>query len=496
MTGPEEQPAAPEPATPTTSAPRPPLSKVMLAMDVVDTLRHHRSIVETELNEDVRERALIERVRAIYEAQGIDVPDEVIREGVEALARDRFTYKPPERTLAVRLAELYVRRGFYAKIALVLLALGGAVWGTKAYANHKQDQALIQGFTARVDDQDRMTSAVEGRLGAVERNLQGIAPDARPAVIAELATDARARLDQVRERMQAWQASHDPLPAADYPEQKSQGDKQFETRRDFIASVSRDVGLIESSIQVISLLRKTSKEIGSTMAMLGGMSISDEDSVRIETMRKAAIAAIEAGDATRGKERVAQLATLVRSLRAAERAKQDIRSELALLDMNIRGLPTLNEDIANELDALRERAEGNVKAARISEAQNIVRELTWMVGVLDQAYEMRIISRHGVKSGLWRHPVGRPNVRNYYIQVEAIGADGRPQTLEFKNEEHGKMVKSNRVAIRVPKSVYEAVKKDKLDNGIVDNFVFGTKRRGEREPDYEYETDGGWITGE
>ena len=41
---------------------------------------------------------------------------------------------------------------------------------------------------------------------------------------------------------------------------------------------------------------------------------------------------------------------------------------------------------------------------------------------------------------------------------EWIGKDGRPMTLEFKNEETQRMVRTNRIAIRVPKSVYEAVK--------------------------------------
>jgi hypothetical protein len=39
------------------------LSEVMLAMDVVDTLRHQRSIVERELHSGDREADLIEKLR-------------------------------------------------------------------------------------------------------------------------------------------------------------------------------------------------------------------------------------------------------------------------------------------------------------------------------------------------------------------------------------------------------------------------------------------------
>ena len=51
-----------------------------------------------------------------------------------------------------------------------------------------------------------------------------------------------------------------------------------------------------------------------------------------------------------------------------------------------------------------------------------------------------------------------------------------------------------RFGVRVPQSVYEAVKADKLDNGIIDDNVFGQKRRGRRAPEYRLQTAGGMIT--
>jgi hypothetical protein len=51
-----------------------------------------------------------------------------------------------------------------------------------------------------------------------------------------------------------------------------------------------------------------------------------------------------------------------------------------------------------------------------------------------------------------------------------------------------------RFAIRVPESVYERVKADKQDNGLIDDAVFGHKRRGAREPEYRFPVAGGRIT--
>ncbi len=49
-----------------TEAESAPLSDVMLAMDVVDTLRHNQDLVARELNGEAREKQLIDKLREIY----------------------------------------------------------------------------------------------------------------------------------------------------------------------------------------------------------------------------------------------------------------------------------------------------------------------------------------------------------------------------------------------------------------------------------------------
>ena len=100
---------APAAAPPVADEPRK-LDDVMLAMDVVDTLRHRTRIVDMELNESAREEQLVARLKEIYGAQGIEVPERILKDGVKALAEQRFVYKPPPDTFSVKLAKLYVSR--------------------------------------------------------------------------------------------------------------------------------------------------------------------------------------------------------------------------------------------------------------------------------------------------------------------------------------------------------------------------------------------------
>jgi hypothetical protein len=106
------------------------LDEVMLAMDVVDTLRHQDDLVSRELDEGRRETELIERLRSIYKTQGIEVPDSVIRQGVAAIKENRFVYDPPTPGLGVSLAKLWIARGKIGKtVGAAALAVSVAIGG-------------------------------------------------------------------------------------------------------------------------------------------------------------------------------------------------------------------------------------------------------------------------------------------------------------------------------------------------------------------------------
>jgi hypothetical protein len=92
------------------------LDDVMIAMDVVDTLRHRQDLVQRELNEEGREAELIARLRQIYKDQGIEVSDGVLADGVKALKDSRFVYTPPPASWKRWLLTLWVKRDRYGKL--------------------------------------------------------------------------------------------------------------------------------------------------------------------------------------------------------------------------------------------------------------------------------------------------------------------------------------------------------------------------------------------
>lgn len=185
------------------------LSEVMIAMDVVDTLRHQRAIVERELQAEDREAELIEKLRKIYAGQGLEVSDAVIAQGVQAMREDRFTYRPPPPGLQTILARLYVGRGRWARRAGVALLVLIAVWVGYRYMvvvpaeRGRQQMAEASRAVASLRD-EALAEAVEA---GVADKIEAIYQE---AAAAQQAGDS----EKVRTSREALQAIRDTLRQA------------------------------------------------------------------------------------------------------------------------------------------------------------------------------------------------------------------------------------------------------------------------------------------
>ncbi len=299
-----------------------PLDDVMLAMDVVDTLRHRRKLVERELGADSRDAQLIDRLREIYAAQGIDVPDSVLAEGVTALKEERFVYEPPPPGLSRTLAHLYVSRRRWGIPALAGIAI------------------IIAGFIAY-----------------------------------------------------------------DFGYKRPQEARQAE--------------------QVIALAETIPNELNALNA-------------EIETLAR-------------------------------------------------------DQDAVAQATALRDRGLTAAAAGTAAQAEAALADLKALKAQLNQTYEVRIVSRPGTPSGVWRVPDNNPNARNFYLIVEARDPNGDPVSVTVTSEEDGGTKAVEMWGVRVDESAFNAVRADKEDDGIVQDSLLGVKERGALTPDYVVPTTGAAI---
>jgi hypothetical protein len=173
----------------------------MLAMDVVDTLRRRERLIKRELDTGGREEDLKERLRKIYHAQGIEVPDHILEEGVAALKEDRFVYKPPSEGLGVRLARLYVSRGRWGKWVLGGFAALVAAWAINYFLFVAPDAALPEELATahaqavEVAESEDAKQTAERLLNAGKAALRDEDKDAAREALRSL-QDLRTTLEQ------------------------------------------------------------------------------------------------------------------------------------------------------------------------------------------------------------------------------------------------------------------------------------------------------------
>lgn len=287
----------------------------MVAMDVVDTVRHRELLVDRELDAGGRRQRMIARLREIYTAQGIEVTDAALESGVDALEQERFSFSPTPGGLMAGLARIYVRRNHWLKPLLGISALGLAIW-------------LFWFFSVQL-------------------------PETR------------------------YQAA---LPA------------QIET----------------------------------THARITSISTSDEANSRAQ--------------------------------------------------------------------ALYSQADGAVADGDFDAAERLLGELNALFDELQTRFEIRIVSRPDEMSGVWRIPDVNEEARNYYVIVEAVDPRGNILRRPIRNEENGRTREVLAWGLRVNEQTFEAVASDKRDDGIIQDYIIGSKIAGQLEPSYRVPTTGATIT--
>jgi hypothetical protein len=411
------------------------LTEVMLAMDVVDTLRHQQSLVERELQTEDREAELIEKLRKIYADQGLEVTDAVISQGVKAMREERFTYQPPPGGLQTMLARLYVNRGRWAKRAALLLLVLASVWAGYRYLYvmpaERGRSRLVQELKNQASNQQESIKTLQEQTNTSTGELD----KTMPSVPSSFQSTARRLADQARQ---------------------------------LLASAARELGAAEK---------------------LGAVTPSDPEILEARAASVQQRLAEQKGMIDRAQGDLQNAQAAIQSIRSLETTFKDLES------IRAEALKAAREPAAaNKVAALYNNGIAAIQTGDLETARTARQALQYTRDMLAQEYTLQIVSRPGTQSGVWRYPVDSRTARNYYLVVEAVTPSGQRLKLPITSEEDGKVRSVSVWGLRVDPQVYERVRQDKMDDGIVNNKNVGSKKRGYLTPDYTVTTTGGAIT--
>ncbi|MEM8546972.1 MAG: DUF6384 family protein [Pseudomonadota bacterium] len=410
------------------------LTDVMLAMDVVDTLRHEERLVARALDDEAREAALIARVKGAYAAQGIAVSDETIETGVAQLKAREFHYDPPAPGFYTRLLTAWTRRarharsaGFFAGLAAII---GGAWYGLVEWPEQRASVAQASDLNNAVVVAKTERDTLLARHGTLTRNL---------ARADDAAITAATRV--------AWDSA----------------------RRDAETALATAYGALEDA----TLLQRLPTLDGNNLAARA----QDVQAALSRQGEQLSIAGNALDIAERSLATLTQLGELPATLRL-------LRDE---------GLGLAGSDAVRDA-VLAEYSAGSValSAGNAEAAADAVITLKAMTVTLRSAFTVRIVSRPGEMSGVIREPPSRRG-ENYYLVVEAVTADGERIPQQIPSEEDGSTRAVSQWGIRVDADVFDRVRRDKTDDGIIQRADVGGKPRGALEITYDIATTGGMI---
>ena len=412
-----------------------PLDEVMLAMDVVDTLRHRELLVSRELNSTEREQTLINRLRELYASQGIEVPERILAEGVEALKEDRFSYTPPAKSLQTRLALIYVERSKWQRRAGWLLLILVLVWGAYYMLVERPEQKRIEQQIEAVNSGIQHNAHSLKNLEARWQELTGRLADARlesdarfGGVSAPLIDTASQALTLAESKLEQAgdQDFSETLQRDNFSDLSSSTENRLLQQQGDLDAARNAIQQARLALEEYDLVSALPRKIESAAAAIAQIARDPEAVAQAETLRDASMSAFAAGD--------------VDAAQAAYQSLMELRSRLA------------------------------------------------------SSYRLRVVSDPAAYSGVWRVPDDNPGAKNYYLIVEAISEDGSVLTLPVINEEDGKPHAVKRWGLRVDKELFERVARDKKDDGIIQMREIGRKHSGQLNPEYSIDTPGAAIT--
>lgn len=448
-----------------------------MLMDVVDTVRHAQEDARRVAGAMADEETLIQQVLRVYESQGMEVDEATVREGLALMKERRFEFIPPRPSLSTRLAGLYItRKQWGIKAGWTVIVLGLAIvlgsLGTMLYQKHQEMTWASQALSS-LDDERRLRHQLETLTDrAEELQSDGSHPKAKEAAGAALGT-----LRSLGELLDALP----PIPEGEqaqaslYEQDKGTAQARTQARRSGLQkafatlSVAIDEVSDASSLHDLGLLAGTFY----TQAPADLSALQSSYRLRFEE-------AMRAGDAGQARGAV------------------DVWGEAMDLDGLHQVLlgqgRALGGDSQQVVEGMLQDSRDALVAGNLSTALSLLEGAQTALETLPVSYQLRIVNETGAQTGIWRYYDNDRSRRSYFIVVDAVDAAGHPIQIPVRDVEVGQVTRVSRFAIRVPEAVYNAIGEDKTDDGIVDQPIFGTKKAGEMEPSYEYETLGGAIT--
>ncbi len=455
-------------------------------MDVANALQQQQKEVERQLSHDEQVGDLKERLYKTYQAMGKPVDDALLERAIQDHFSHKYEFVPPKRDIGYALAKAYVERARlgrrYGVPALVIAGVIGAGYGilqAGKLAYIASQESKIE--EAVVDAYQRWQQLELNQKGLSSSPFVGKLPDAEKRELSDV-------VQRTARELQSW----DPFFNEFCPRGNAQDGvtrENYETVEPKLKPLGIALKDIGADLQRGNDLLEREKQFQLIRRDLDTAFDAFKKSQPLEVFVAQAENAYHAGIQNVDSRLLAPAQGNLQTLRGVQENSRQFTSLSAQVErLYVSVTEAAREDGAKKKAAgLYQSARQYIKEIDVTRLRSMTQELQGLHEILNQEYELRIVSREGVRSGIDRYYTDEKGKRlsGVYLIVEAVGLDGNPIFQNITSEETGKTEQVQMWGERVPGEVYQKIKNDKLDDGIVQDSILGKKRRGYLQPHYE-----------
>lgn len=472
----------------------PKMEEVLASLSVGQSLKSQNHAPAQEANSIGRRSEVLAAIRAAFARHALPLTDDEAEGGATAYFERRLLFVKPKLGLSTIVANAWIHRFRLALNAVlvgaVVLTLGVAVQllvlrpsAMRREAQFREAQLAWAHASGEFD--------VAG--GRTELMLKGVASEftqaeRAPGHASTLATEmALAELEHLAHEVQVTTESAKAARYALEPTEASapvSSKEQAALRTQHLLRAEGQLDLVSRKIDALAVRHRELQLQNKALETAWGAFVAGHPPASLlskvsvdHDLAERAIRNLEApGQVVRLRARIEQASQQLKALTelpeqihaAVRRARsKSVHTELP---------PPLAEE---ETKALAAVAAGDVAAAR--------RGLTLLEEAgakLEQVFTLKIVNQPNEYTRIWTYKNNNHALKSYYVIVEALGPDGRALPMQIRSEEDGSVATVTRWAERVDESTYEAVGRDKKDDGIVQQDTFAEKRVGYLEADY------------
>lgn len=440
------------------------------AMRIIDKICAEKKNKDFILNYPALKKEMFQKIKEYYEANDVDVTDDIINAGVDEWFKEKYLKKEEPKKiskLVLFFSFLYVNRKSFALsvLAVFVVSLLFCV-GENYFAENKRKELLV------------ITDKLNGStLDSYKEKFEKLKEVPTKYISEQFKTELENGIQLNIERFYSLVHSkkemnldESTLNSASRPKLKEINEKLQNSN--FIKNYSNILNRLDIEITQFSNLINVDK----TLTDLG---IDEIQNTTIQTKFVSLVSLLNSRTifSTMGNKQFQddfdalkvdiELYNKLKMIGNIITEKKDYFKKLSLTK-------TEKEII----DSLITKTDLSIKELDKDDLESNLRMLDYYYNLSKIKLTLKIVDQAGANSGIIRYYNGNKSIKNHYIIVQPVDMNNKIYPIYVTSVESGYTSQTSKMGIKVSEKKYDAVKADKLDDGTIDDRYIGTKEVG------------------